>query len=47
MNQCRFNSCTHTHEPGCRIIEAVEKGEIYASRYDSYLSMLAGEDNRR
>ncbi|MDY0139542.1 MAG: ribosome small subunit-dependent GTPase A [Candidatus Izemoplasmatales bacterium] len=33
---CRFYECTHIHEPGCRIIEAVNKGEILRERYDDY-----------
>lgn len=37
---CRFYNCTHTHEPGCSVIEAVQKGEISESRYWSYLSMI-------
>ncbi len=37
---CRFSNCTHTGEPGCAVLEAVEQGEIAASRFDSYLSML-------
>ena len=45
--ECRFYNCTHTHEPGCAVINAVEAGEIAMSRYESYLSMLWGEDNRR
>ena len=45
--ECRFYNCTHTHEPGCAVINAVEAGEIAVSRYESYLSMLWGEDNRR
>ena len=45
--QCKFNNCTHTHEPGCAIAGAFEAGEISGTRYDSYLSMLIGEDNRR
>ena len=47
LGQCKFNNCTHTHEPGCAIAEAYEQGEISQSRYDSYLSMLLGDDNRR
>ncbi len=38
--ECRFYNCTHTHEPGCAVVEAVERDEISESRYASYLSML-------
>lgn len=37
---CRFTPCTHTHEPGCAVKAAVEKGEIATERYSSYLGML-------
>ena len=37
---CRFNNCTHTHEPGCAVLKAVEEHYISESRYTSYLSML-------
>ena len=37
---CRFNNCTHTHEPGCAVIQAIEDHYIALSRYNSYLSML-------
>lgn len=40
---CKFNNCTHTHEPGCAVRIAVEVGKIGLSRYESYLSIL-GED---
>ncbi len=46
MNECRFNNCRHINEPGCVIIEAVEEGEIEASRYDSYLSIYHKNDTR-
>ena len=36
---CRFNNCTHTHEPGCAVIQAIEDHYIALSRYNSYLSM--------
>jgi len=39
-DNCRFVPCTHTHEPGCAIKEALESGEISAERYNSYLGML-------
>lgn len=40
INDCRFNTCTHHHEPGCAVISAVENGEISEERYDSYLRIL-------
>ncbi len=45
--QCRFSNCTHTHEPGCAVIKAVENHEIAPSRYQSYLSMLDDKDENR
>jgi len=39
--QCKFRDCTHTHEPGCAVVQAVERGEILARRYESYLNILA------
>ncbi|MDR0873387.1 MAG: ribosome small subunit-dependent GTPase A [Prevotellaceae bacterium] len=38
--ECKFYNCTHTHEPQCAVLEAVENGYIAASRYNSYLSIL-------
>ena len=38
--ECRFYNCTHTHEPGCAVLAALERGELAPSRYQSYLSML-------
>lgn len=46
MNQCRFHNCRHINEPGCVIIQAVEDGEIEASRYESYLSIYHNQDTR-
>lgn len=47
--ECRFNNCTHTCEPGCAVVQAVDDSEIAASRYASYLSILedAGEGKYR
>lgn len=42
---CRFTPCTHTHEPGCAVKEAVENGEISPERYSSYLGMI--EDDKK
>lgn len=44
---CRFNNCTHTHEPGCAVLAAVEHGEISMSRYTSYLSILEEDPNNK
>ena len=44
---CRFTPCTHTHEPGCAVKEAVESGEISYDRYSSYLGMLDEEGKYR
>ncbi|MDE6655040.1 MAG: ribosome small subunit-dependent GTPase A, partial [Muribaculaceae bacterium] len=46
---CKFNNCTHTHEPGCAVLRAVEEQRISRSRYSSYLSILndAGESKYR
>lgn len=38
---CRFNNCTHTNEPGCAVLKAVEDERIALSRYNSYLSILS------
>jgi ribosome biogenesis GTPase len=40
LQKCRFNTCTHHHEPGCAVLEAVGSGEISADRYESYLHLL-------
>lgn len=44
---CRFTPCTHTHEPGCAVKEAVEEGVISYDRYSSYLGMLDEEGKYR
>jgi len=46
-DNCRFNNCTHTHEPGCAVRDAVESGEIALSRYTSYLSILDEDPNNK
>ena len=42
--ECRFNNCTHIHEPGCAVLRAVEAGTIAPSRYRSYLSIFRDGD---
>ena len=46
-DDCRFAPCTHTHEPGCAVKEAVENGDITYDRYSSYLGMLEEEGKYR
>lgn len=41
---CKYGNCTHTHEPGCAVLAALEAGHIAPSRYQSYLSMLEDKD---
>lgn len=45
--KCQFNNCSHTHEPGCAVREGLDKGEIAASRYISYLGLLEKDDKYR
>jgi ribosome biogenesis GTPase len=43
VHLCQFNDCTHTHEPGCAVREAVEAGGVHPARYASYVRMRGGE----
>jgi len=43
-SQCKFNNCMHINEPKCAVKEALEEGEIAASRYNSYLQMVEGDE---
>ena len=45
--QCKFSDCTHTHEPGCAVLKALEDHYIASSRYQSYLSMLDDKDESK
>lgn len=45
-DKCKYYNCTHIHEPGCAVIEAVDKGEIAPSRYLSYLSIYDDENEK-
>ncbi len=47
FGNCKFHNCSHTHEPGCAIEKAYHEGTISPTRYDSYISMLSDQDNRR
>ena len=44
LHDCRYSGCTHDHEPECAVRAAVERGEINAERYESYLKLLHGEE---
>ena len=44
---CQYSNCSHTHEPGCAVKDAVEAGKIAYSRYISYLGLLEGDDKYR
>jgi ribosome biogenesis GTPase len=41
LGHCRFSDCAHVAEPGCAVRAAVEEGDIYPSRYESYLKLRA------
>ena len=43
-HDCRFNNCTHVHEPGCAVLAAIDEGRVARSRYASYLSILEDAD---
>lgn len=43
MHECQFNNCTHIHEPGCAVKEALKKGDISESRYKNYISIVNDE----
>jgi ribosome biogenesis GTPase len=42
---CAFSDCTHVHEPGCGVLQAVEAGQIHPARYQSYLRMRFGDED--
>lgn len=43
-NQCKFDDCTHVHEPDCAVIKALEEGKIAESRYLNYVAILLDDD---
>jgi len=44
VKDCQFSDCTHVHEPGCAVLAALDRGDIFPSRYQSYIRMRFGED---
>ena len=45
--RCRFNDCSHVHEPGCAVLEAVKSGELNIERFNSFVRMRDGLSNKR
>jgi ribosome biogenesis GTPase len=45
VTECQFSDCTHIHEPGCAVIEAVQDGRVHPERYDSYVRLRSGEED--
>lgn len=43
MNKCRFDNCSHLHEPGCAVKEALNNNEISKLRYNNYIAILSGD----
>ena len=39
LGMCKFSNCTHTNEPGCKILEAIEKGKLEKERFEQYLKL--------
>jgi len=46
-HECRYNGCTHVHEPGCAVRAAAEGGEVDVGRYESYQRMMLGDDEEQ
>jgi ribosome biogenesis GTPase / thiamine phosphate phosphatase len=44
LPECRFYNCTHTNEPGCAVISALDKGTVSRERYRNYLNIINGEE---
>jgi len=47
LGQCKYNNCTHINEPGCMVLQKMEKGYIHPYRYQSYVNILHEEDSHR
>ena len=45
--QCRFSDCTHVHEPGCAVLDAVRNGKLHSERFNSFVRMRDGLSNKR
>ena len=47
LENCQYYNCTHSHEPNCAVKSAVESGKISKTRYNSYISLLKGDDDEK
>jgi ribosome biogenesis GTPase / thiamine phosphate phosphatase len=47
IGQCRFHNCRHLNEPDCAVQKALKEGSIEGFRFNSYISIISGEDNRK
>lgn len=47
LSKCKYYNCSHQHEPDCAVLEAVENGQLPLTRFQSYLSLMEDDDNRR
>jgi ribosome biogenesis GTPase len=45
VEHCQFSNCTHLHEPGCAVLDAVAKGSVHPERYNSYIRMRQGQED--
>ena len=45
LHDCRFANCTHRHEPGCAVKQALDDGRINPERYQNYLNIIDGIEN--
>ena len=45
-DNCRYHNCTHSHEPDCAVVSAVEEGKISFMRYNNYISLLTDNDEK-
>lgn len=44
VQNCQFSDCTHTHEPNCAVLTAVQAGRVHPQRFDSFLKLRAGQE---
>ncbi|EON75757.1 Ribosome small subunit-stimulated GTPase EngC [Lunatimonas lonarensis] len=47
LGRCKYHNCKHVNEPGCEVLQALDRGEIHPYRYENYLNILFEEDTHR